>query len=90
MPNYPHLSKAPIAEAVVEVRVRMSSPALPAGFAAFRDRLKDQFPKSQNIRFLASRMHFESEDEVKSDFSNTLFGIRLDDADGKWVVQSSQ
>lgn len=88
MPNHPHLTKAPIAEAVVEVRVRMSSPVLAAGFATFRDRLKDQFPKSQNIRFLASHLQFDSEDEVKNDFSNTLFGVRLDDADGKWVVQA--
>lgn len=88
MLKHPHLSKAPIAEAVVEVRVRMSSPTNPEDFATFRDRLKDQFPKSQNIRFLASHLQFEGEDEVKSDFSNTLFGVRLDDADGKWVVQA--
>lgn len=88
MPNYPHLSNAPIAEAVVEVRVRMSSPTLPVAFATFRDLLKDQFPKSQNIRFLASHLHFEGEDQVTNDFSNTLFGVRLDDADGKWVVQA--
>lgn len=87
MTNFPHLSNAPIAEAVVEVRVRMARPVPPASFAIFRDRLKDQFPKSQNIRFLASHLRFDSEEQVTTDVSNSLFGVRLDDADGKWVVQ---
>lgn len=88
MPNYPHLSKAPIAEAVVEVRVRMSRPVLLASFEAFRSRLKDNFPESQNIHFVASHLQFDSEEQIKNDVSTTLLGVRLDSADGKWVVQA--
>ena len=87
MPHFPYLSKAPIAEAVIEIRVRLSRPVQPECFATFRDRLKDQFPKAQNIRFLASHLQFDGEEQVKSDVSNSLFGVRLDDAAGKWVVQ---
>lgn len=87
MPTYPHLTKAPIAEAVVEIRVRMSRPVPPESFATFRDRLKDQFPKSQNIRFLSAHLQFDGEVPVKNDVSDSLFGVRLDDPDGKWVVQ---
>ena len=87
MPPFPHLTKAPIAEAVIEIRVRMSRPVRPDCFAAFSARLKDQFPKAQNIRFLASHLQFDSEEQVKSDVSNSLFGVRLDDTAGKWVVQ---
>lgn len=88
MPNYPHLSKAPIAEAVVEVRVRMSRPVPPASFEVFRSRLKDRFPKSQNIHFVASHLRFDSDEQVKNDVSTTLLGVRLDAVDGKWVVQA--
>lgn len=88
MPNYPHLTSAPIAEAVLEVRVRQSQPVSSECFEAIRDRLKGQFPKSQNIRFVAAHLQFDSDEQVKNDVSTTLFGVRLDDADGKWVVQA--
>ena len=78
MPNYPHLNNAPIAEAVVEVRVRLSRPVPLASFETFKLRLKDQFPKAQNIQFVASHLHFDGEDQVKNDVSSTLFGVRLD------------
>lgn len=88
MQKYPRLKKAPIAEAVVEIRVRLSRPVGQADFDAFRDRLKDQFPKAQNIRFLASHLQFDGDAQFKSDTSTTLIGVRLDDFDGKWVVQA--
>jgi uncharacterized protein (TIGR04255 family) len=88
MSNYPHLNNAPIAEAVVEIRVRMPRPIPPENFERFKDRLKDRFPRSQSIRFVASRLHFDGGDQVKNDVSNTLLGVRLDDAEGKWVVQA--
>ena len=87
IPPFPQLTKAPIAEVVIEIRVRMSRPVRPDCFAAFGARLKDQFPTAQNIRFLASHLQFDSEEQVKSDVSNSLFGVRLDDTAGKRVVQ---
>jgi uncharacterized protein (TIGR04255 family) len=86
--THPHLTKAPVVEAVVEVRVRLSRPVVQADFDAFRSRLKDQFPKAQNIRFVASHLQFDSDDEVKNDVSTGLIGVRLDDEDGRWVVQA--
>jgi uncharacterized protein (TIGR04255 family) len=86
--TYPHLTYAPVAEAVIEVRVRLSRPVVQADFDAFRSRLMDQFPKAQNIRFVASHLQFDGDDEVKNDVSTSLIGIRLDDADGRWVVQA--
>ena len=86
--SFPHLTKAPVAEAVVEVRVRLSRPVVQADFDAFRDRLSDRFPKSQIIRFVASHLQFDSDEEVKNDVSTGLVGVRLDDVDGRWVVQA--
>jgi len=88
MQSYPHLTNAPVAEALVEIRVRLSRPIVQADFDAFRNRLKDQFPKAQSIRFVASHMQFGSDEEVKNDVSTSLIGVRLDDHEGCWVIQA--
>lgn len=88
MQSYPHLTKAPVAEAVVEIRVRLSRPVVQADFNGFRDRLKDQFPKVQNIRYVTSHMQFGSDEELKNDVSTSMIGVRLDDREGRWVVQA--
>jgi uncharacterized protein (TIGR04255 family) len=88
MKPYPHLNKAPVAEAVVEIRVRLSRPVVQADFNGFGDRLKDQFPKTQNIRYVAAQMQFGSDEELKNDVSTGLIGVRLDDREGRWVVQA--
>lgn len=88
MVTYPKLSKAPIAEAVVEIRVRMAGPVANESYSVFSNRLKQSYPRSQNIRFLTAHLHFESDDEVKNEFGNALVGVRLDSEDGKWVVQA--
>lgn len=87
MQSPPHLQNAPIAEAVVEFRVRLPRAATADTFAAFGDRLKGNFPKTQRIQYVAADLRFESEGVVKNDVSNTLIGIRLDDPAGHWVVQ---
>lgn len=86
MPNYPHLRNAPIAEAVIEIRVRLSEPAVEPNFKVFGDRLKNQYPKVQQIRYFAAQLQFEADVKIKND-TNSIVGVRLDDSDGKWVVQ---
>lgn len=90
MADYPKLTQAPIAEAVVEIRVRMSGLVVPERYAAFKERLKAKFPKAQNIQFVSARLHFDFEDEAQSkkDLEQTLVGVRLDSEDGQWVVQA--
>ena len=88
MTKYLRLSKAPIAEAVVEIRVRRSSPVDNKSYTAFADLMKAKFPKSQSIRFLTARLHFENENDLKNELADTLVGVRLDSEDGKWVVQA--
>ena len=88
MATYPPLSKAPIAEAVIEIRVRMAGPVRNESYSSFGDLLRVKFPKSQNIRFVTAHLSFESEEEVKNDLANALVGVRLDSEDGKWVVQA--
>jgi uncharacterized protein (TIGR04255 family) len=85
---FPQLTRAPVAEAVVEIRVRLSRPVGEAEFNSFRDRMKGQFPKAQSIRFVASHLQFGSDEELKNDVSTGLVGVRLDDSEGRWVVQA--
>lgn len=88
MDTYPELKNAPIAEAVVEIRVRMTGPVANERYSTFTERLKAEYPNSKNIRFVTARLHFDSDDEVKNDLANALVGVRLDSEDGKWVVQA--
>lgn len=88
MQTYPHLTNAPIAEAVIEIRVRLSRPVGQDDFDAFKNRLIDQFPKAQSIRYIASHLQFGGDEQIKSDTSTSLIGVRLDDEDGRWVVQA--
>lgn len=88
MQTYPHLTNAPIAEAVIEIRVRLSRPVGQDDFDAFKNRLIDQFPKAQSIRYVASHLHFDGDEQIKNDTSTSLIGVRLDDEVGHWVVQA--
>ena len=88
MTTYPHLSKAPVAEAVIEIRVRMVGPIAAGVYAAFSDQLKGAYPKAQRIRFVTTHLHFDSAEEVKNDLADSVIGVRLDSQDGKWVVQA--
>jgi uncharacterized protein (TIGR04255 family) len=88
MDTYPELNNAPIAEAVVEIRVRMTGPVANQRYSTFAERLRVKYPNSKNIRFVTARLHFDSDDEVKNDLANALVGVRLDSEDGKWVVQA--
>lgn len=87
MLNYPHLRNAPVAEAVIEIRARLVKPAGELEFVAFQERLKDRYPKAQQIRFFSTELKFEADAPTRREISNGIVGVRLDDADGKWVVQ---
>ena len=65
----------------------MAHPVEVDHFNAFRDRLKNQYPKAQQIRYFASHLQFEADAPLKNDVSHSIVGVRLDDAAGKWVVQ---
>ena len=88
MAAYPHLSRAPVVEAVVDLRARMLRPAAPVGFAEFRDRLQGQYPRAKDIRFLEAHLNVDGLENVQQNVSNTLFGVRLEDTDGRWVIQA--
>lgn len=88
MSSYPHLNNAPVAEAVIELRVRLPRPPAADGFAAFRERLSNQFPRATDIRFLEAHLHFDGQEDAQRSVSETLFGVRLEDLDGRSVVQA--
>lgn len=87
MSNYPNLRNAPVAEAMIEIRARLAKPAGEPEYRAFQDRLKGQYPKAQQIRFFPAELKFDADAPTRRDITNGIVGVRLDDAEGKRVVQ---
>ena len=87
MPNYASLSKAPVVEAIIEIKARMARPTGTDVYAAFQDRWKEKYPTAQQIRFVATHLHFNADAAVTNDVSHSVVGVRLDDEAGQWVVQ---
>ena len=87
MSNYPHLRNAPVAEAVIEIRARLHKPAGASEFTAFHEQLKDVYPKARHIRYIAAELKVDADPAAMNEVTNSIVGVRLDDSDGKWVVQ---
>jgi uncharacterized protein (TIGR04255 family) len=66
----------------------MPRPATQDGFKAFTEQLRGGFPRAQDIRFLAAHLQVDGPDALRNDVSNTLYGVRLEDPEGRWVVQA--
>lgn len=86
--GHPHLSKAPIVEASIEIRCTLSKPVGPEGFDRIRDALADRYPAHSPIHFLAPHFHIESETEVRTETAFSRIGVRLESADKKLVAQA--
>ena len=87
MPNYPNLSKAPVVEAIIEIKVRMAQPVGADIYDAFRERLKDEYPTAKKIQFVSTQLNFNADAAFTNDVSQSVVGVRLDDPTGQWVVQ---
>ena len=82
------LSKAPIVEAVIELKVRMAGQVDPARFLDFRDQLVEHFPVSRDMQYVQSLLHFDAEKGPQQVLETGKAGIRLESADQRWVVQA--
>lgn len=75
--DFPHLDKAPIREAVLDIKVEphreLTSEALEALFGAFADKVKDEFPEARPIRSLQAEFDVRGEAPcVRSNPTQTL------------------
>lgn len=84
---YPKLSKAPIVEAVIELRVRTTSPVEVSRLLALRDSLKSTYPKSRDLHMFAASINIDDPENVKQGVEAQHSGVRLETEDGMWVIQ---
>lgn len=86
--KYPHLSKAPIVEAVIDFRVKLSPDFKLAAFQGLRSQLVKDYPgfEEQQIVEQTLKQTLGSAAEVSTRFSG-VHGYRLTSTDGKNVVQ---
>lgn len=86
--GFPHLSKAPILEGLVDLRVR-----LPEGFpverlAEFTPEIANAYPKLETQYLIAGGLHFSPEGGVTPDpGSSSIRGYRRLSSDGRNIVQ---
>jgi uncharacterized protein (TIGR04255 family) len=86
-PRYPKLSKAPIVEAVVELKVRTHKPVEVAALAPIRGALGDRFSVSRDIHQVQAQIEMRSEGPQQA-FRAGLVGLRLESSDRGFVVMA--
>ena len=85
--KHPHLSKAPIAEAVVELRVT-GQPASSEAFERFAVALSGSYPQQSKLQQASAKFEFR-ESVAHADIPVSRFGVRLGSADERDVVVGS-
>lgn len=88
MRSHPHLTKAPIAEAAIEIRAALALPVPEELFSKFHQLNAKKYPTHHAIRFIASHIQIEKEPTARTDTSMSLIGARLESGDKKTVVQA--
>src|SRR5690242_12867741 len=85
MSKYPHLDKAPIVEALIDLRVRQREALKVDNLVAFCDAVKDRYPTRKSIRQIQTQIAFKARDGdlVAADVpgpsaSQTPVGFRLE------------
>jgi uncharacterized protein (TIGR04255 family) len=85
--KYPHLSKAPIAEAVVELRIA-GQPASTEAFDGFASALRSGYPKNEKLQQAAAKFQL-GESVVRAEVPVSRIGVRLASDDDKDIVIGS-
>lgn len=80
-----HLSKAPIREAVIDIRVNPTVPFETIG--GLRDQLKEKFPATENMSRRTFGFEFGGSEFKTSSVDKGPWGVKLTSGDGKHIVQ---
>jgi uncharacterized protein (TIGR04255 family) len=87
MDQFPHLSKAPILEATIEIRVATANPVDISAFDAAVRELKDELPVQQMIQLVSSTLALGPDGKAEHQTSATPAGVRLDSRDQVRAIQ---
>lgn len=86
------LSKAPIAEAAIEIRIPPITPIPFAAIDQFCSAIAEQYPVSSPLRFIAPRFDLENLDDAQTEIQTrtaySRFGARLASEDSRMVLQA--
>ena len=80
-------SKAPIAEAVIDIQVRYFKPLSPSALSEFGESVKSQLPISDAIRALEVGLASVGQDQISSTIGQRNVGSRLTDDNNSRVLQ---
>jgi len=84
MTSYPHLSKAPIAEAVLDIRVEVADEEIQQQIESFHEKIKGEYPEKKKKNTIQAHVDLE-EKSVTS--RNDVTGFQFFSQDGKNVFQ---
>jgi uncharacterized protein (TIGR04255 family) len=74
--DFPHLDKAPIREAVLDIKVEPRAELTPEVFGAFVEKLKGEFPEANPIRTVQAEFDVRGEEPgIRSSAAQTLGNI---------------
>ncbi len=87
--QFPHLSKAPIVEALIDFRIRSGEPLPPERLADLSTVIGDRYPTRKETRKLEASLVFGPDKDPEHKVSGFLMGYRYETADGHYVLQAS-
>lgn len=88
MTEYPHLSNAPIVEALIDIQVQLPSSKSVNDFRLIFDKIKETYPKNKERRKFSGSFAIQG-DKVKSDIQNNeIDGMIFLSEDNQKIIQS--
>jgi len=88
MSTWPSLSKAPIVEGLIDIRVEPSAGATIAALTAAADELAAEFPSREELRTFVTQLNFSPQAGPSSQTTDGgSNGVILRSADHKWAAQ---
>jgi uncharacterized protein (TIGR04255 family) len=87
--EYPHLSKAPIAEAAIEIRVVLDGSADAVTFDRFSEALADRYPESSPVNLIQAYVHIVSEVAADASAPITRHGVRMSSKNPPMIAQGA-
>jgi uncharacterized protein (TIGR04255 family) len=88
MKDVEHLSRAPIVEALLDLRVASPNTDLHAGLDEIQSRLSSGYPTKQATKIWTGSFQLPAEGEPVATASESLSGYQFTSTDGKQVVQA--
>ena len=88
MVTFPKLARAPIHEALIDVRVKAREGLLISTFDELKDKLSGQFPSSETMSAMQASIHFDVRGNASTKTSETgRKGLLFKSADGRLLLQ---